>query len=173
MDNETIARRARRRQAALERARRDPRYRRALGRYLAAGVLATTEDVTPYRYPIAIADALWAGRVEPRILELLPALIVKRPSLFIDLEPMPDDLLAAVGALRKNQRPDAFRGIPGAALLRWLPAVGHKNKLPTQLRSFRLRVEDLDLLDRLAESQKSSRTQVLRRALRELADRIL
>jgi hypothetical protein len=173
IDAEALAKRARRRWAALARARRDPRYRRVLGRYVAAGVLSTTEDVNPHRSRIEIADALWAGRVEPRILVLLPALIVKRPSLFVDVDHLPDDLRAAVTAMRKNQQPDEFRSIPGAALLRWLPAVGHRNKLPSRLKSFRMQVQDLDLLDRLSEKLGVSQTNVVRRALRELADQTL
>lgn len=172
IDTEIIAERARKRRASLTRARRDPRYRRVLGRFVAAGALSTTEDISPYKGPIKIPDALWAGRIEPRILELLPALIVKRPSLFLDIEHLPDDLREVVVALRKNQRPNDFRGIPGAAVQRWVPVVGHRNKLPSRLTSFRLQARELELLDRLGKELGVSRTELVRRALNELAAKV-
>jgi hypothetical protein len=173
IDTETIKNRARRRRATLERARRDSRYRRVLGRLIAAGVLSTTEDIEPHRSPIAIDDALWAGRVEPRILELLPALIIKRPSIFDTVERLPEDLRATVAAVKKNRQPDNFRGIPGADLLRWLPLIGRKNRLPSQLRSYRMQTQDLAILERLSEALGLSHAAVLRRSLRELAARVL
>jgi len=169
IDPRAIQQRAARRHAALERAWADPRYKRVLGRYLASGLFTTNMDVEPYRGAITVEDALWAGRVEPRVLELLPALIVKRPSLFVNATRLPPDLRAVVHALRRNERPPDFRGIPGAALLRWLPSVGHKGKLPSRLKAFRLQADDLALLDRLSVELDLSQTDVLRRALRSLA----
>ncbi len=75
-----LVERARARYAKIERQRRDPRYRRVLGRFVAAGLLNTNEQTVPQRGAIRVADALWAGEVEPRILELLPALLIKKPS---------------------------------------------------------------------------------------------
>jgi hypothetical protein len=63
----------------------------------------------------------------------------------------------------------AFRGIDGPALLAWLPRVGHKQKLPSRLKTFRLQQEDLELLERLQRELGGSQTMVLRRALRALA----
>jgi len=169
----TIVERARRLRASLRRARRDPRYQRVLGRLLAASVLDTTEDIEPHRIPITIEDALWAGRLEPRILELLPALIIKRPSLFVTIEHLPEDLRDAVAAVGRNREPDDFRGVPGADLLRWLPLVGRKNRVSSQLRSYRMYTQDLDLLDRLSRTLGISQTAVMRRALKEFAARVL
>jgi hypothetical protein len=161
--------RAKRRHAAIARAKRDPRYRRVIGRYLAAGLLTTTLDVAPHRRPVEVDDVLWAGSLEPRILELLPALIVKRPALFADVAKLPDDLATAVRSLRMNREPGEFRGIPGADLLRWLPSVGQRGKLPSRLKSFRLRPDDLALLERLSQTLGLSQTNVVRRGLRQLA----
>jgi hypothetical protein len=168
-DATALRARARRRAAALKEARRDPRYRRVIGRFVAAGLLTTTGDVPPQRAAITVDDALWAGRIEPRILELLPAAIIKRPSLFKSTRDLPNDLDAVVRALRKNLEPSAFRGLPGAALLRWLPVIGHKDKVPSRLKSFRLQVDDLDLLERLSNALGATQTEVLRRGLRRLA----
>jgi hypothetical protein len=170
---EIIQKRAKQRRERLRNARRDPRYRQVLGRLVAAGALGTTEGIPPYKAPVKISDALWAGQVEPRILELLPALIVKRPSLFIRGEPLPDDLRDAVAALRKNLIPNDFRGIPGPALQRWVPLVGHRNKLPSRLKAFRLQAQDHALLDKISKTLGLSHTDVVRRALNELAAQIL
>jgi hypothetical protein len=97
---------------------------------------------------------------------------VKRPSLFFDIEHLPDDLREVVVALRKNQRPNDFRGIPGAAVQRWVPVVGHRNRLPSRLTSFRLQARELELLDRLGKELGVSRTDLVRRALNELAAKV-
>jgi hypothetical protein len=132
-------------------------------------VLVTNQDIQPYTLPIRIEDVLWAGEVEPRLLELLPALIVKRPSLFVDVAALPGDLEQAVRRLRRNLEPEPFRDIPGARLLWWLPRVGRVGAVPARLKSFRLKPDDLRLLSALAEQLQVSETEVIRRALRALA----
>ncbi|MFI5306823.1 MAG: hypothetical protein ACHQ53_05705 [Polyangiales bacterium] len=134
-------------------------------------MLQTNANVARHRAPLRVADVLWAGEAEPRLLELLPALLVKKPGLFVDARGLPDDLDAAVHALRHNREPDMFRGIEGAALLKWLPHVGHKHKLPSQLKTFRMQRDDLELLARLQHELGGSQTMVLRRALRALASK--
>jgi hypothetical protein len=99
----------------------------------------------------------------------LPALLVKRPSFFVDVSDLPEDLNAVVTALRRNRTPPEFRGIPGEAILRWLPAVGHRGKTPSRLMSFRMQAADVQLLDRLARALDVSHTAVVRRGLRALA----
>lgn len=54
------------------------------------------------------------------------ALLVKRPALFESVRDLPPDLDAVVRALRRNEVPPSFRGIPGEALLRWLSRVGRQ-----------------------------------------------
>ena len=79
----------------------------------------------------------WAGEVEPRILELLPALLIKKPSFFEERTTLPDDLAQVVRALRRGEVPAEFRGIPGADLARWLPRLGGSGAAPSRLRCFR------------------------------------
>ena len=168
-DARELQARAKRRKAALARAWSDPRFKRVIGRFRAAGLLTTTMDIEPYREPIRVEEVLWAGRTEPRVLELLPALIVKRPSLFQNSSDLPKDLDEVVTSLRRNEEPPQFRGIPGRAVLRWLPSVGHRGKLPTRLKSFRFTRLDLELLKRLSTALGESQTEVVRHALRTLA----
>lgn len=166
---DALVERARQAHRAIERRRRDPRYRQVLGRLVGAGVLTTNTEIKPHRERISVRDALWVGEIEPRILEVLPALLVKRPGLFVDPRALPEDLAAVVDDLRKHRTPRDFRGLPGASVGRWLVAVGHRGKLPSQLKAFRFQAEDLMLLHHLREQLGLTETAVVRRGLRALA----
>jgi hypothetical protein len=161
--------RARGRYARIARRRRDPRYHRVLGRFKAAKLLFTNDDIPEWRQPISVSDTLWAGEVEPRLIELLPAVIVKKPSLFVDVKSLPRDVDEVVRAIRRNEMPPPLRGIPGADLMRWVPRVGHRGKRPSQLKSFRFMPEDLALLSELSQKLGLSETETVRQGLRRLA----
>ena len=163
-----LARGAQRRLAVLNRRARDWRYLRVMGRFVREGLLVVNHAVTEHDDPLHVADVLWAGEVEPRLLELLPALLVKRPALFHALKPLPDDLARAVAELRRDREPAAFRGIPGGDLHRWLARVGRKGRVPARLKSFRFRPEDQRLLEHLTRELDVSETEVIRRGLRAL-----
>jgi hypothetical protein len=161
--------RAKRRLAVLERRRRDPRFARVMGRFVREGLLFTNRDVPENRRPVAVEDVLFAGELEPRLLELLPALIVKRPAMFRGLSALPPDLAETVRALRRDAEPPDFRGIPGRDVRGWLRRVGRRGKVPARLKAFRLRPEDQRLLSELSERLALSETDVIRRGLRALA----
>ena len=167
MKREELVAAAKKRARRDARARRDPRYLRAMGVFIHAGLLATNADISTVRGPVALKDVLWAGAVEPRLLELLPAVLVKRPALVAAGE-LPEDLERVVHSLRHNEIPEAFRGIPGKKLAAWVPRVGHRGKLPTLLKSFRFHPDDVALLRRLAAAKGTSETEVVRSALRAL-----
>jgi hypothetical protein len=152
----------------VRRRRRDPRYRRALSRFVDAGLLTTNQELVRDREPLRVADVLWAGEAEPRFWELLPALLVKRPSMIADPHDLPDDLDRVVRRLRRNLVPETFRGIPGADVYRWLPKVGQRDKVPARLKSFRLKPDDLRVLEHLSRTLGISETDVIRRGLRAL-----
>jgi hypothetical protein len=101
-------------------------------------------------------------------LELLPAVLVKRPSMLADTGDLPDDLRRVVRRLRRNVVPEDFRGVPGADIYRWLPRVGRKDKFPSRPKSFRLKPEDVRLLEHLSRELGLSETDVIRRGLRAL-----
>ena len=168
-----LVERAQARYAKIERQRRDARYRRVLGRFVAAGLLSTSEQTIPHRGKLRLADVLWAGEAEPRILELLPALLIKKPSFFEDRSALPEDLTQAVRALRRGEIPPEFRGIPGADLARWLPRLGRSGAAPSRLRCFRFSVQESRLLAHLSRELNTTEVAVLRRALRELAAGLL
>ena len=167
---EELRERARAKMVGLRRRRRDPRYLRTLGRFVQAGLITTNQPTVLHAKPLHVADVLWAGEAEPRFLEILPALLVKRPSMLVDPDDLPDDLRRVVRRLQRNGVPEAFRGIPGADVYRWLPRVGHKDKFPARLKSFRLKPDDLQLLEHLSQTLGISETDVIRRGLRALLD---
>jgi len=172
-DVKKLVERAQARYAKIARQRRDPRYQRVLGRFVAAGLLETREPTTPYRRAIPVADAVWAGELEPRIWELLPGLLIKKPSFFADRKALPKDLAEVVRALRRGEVPSEFRGIPGADLARWLPRLGRSGTTPSRLRCFRFSAEESRLLSHLSRELNTTEVAVLRRALRELGAKLL
>ncbi len=164
-----LRRKAQRKQRRLEGLRRDPRYRDVLGAFVHAKLITTNVDVEPRKGPVALKDVLWAGRLEPRLLELLPAVMIKKPSL-VEYRRVPPDLERVLDELRHNETPPDFRGIPGRKLQEWIPHVGHKGKLPTQLKAFRFRKEDVALLEDLAAERGLTETDVVRAGLRALVE---
>ncbi len=169
ISKEELQRRAKRRAARIRQRRKDPRFLRVLGRFVDDGLLFVNEEVEPFRGRLAIADVLWAGELEPRLLELLPALLVKRPGMFEMTSELPEDLERVVAELRRGRVPGTFREIPGSDVHRWLLRVGRPGKVPALLKSFRFTPEDLRLLEHLAEKLSLSQTDVIRRGLRALA----
>lgn len=150
------------------RARRDPRFLRAMGVFLRAGLLHGNMGIEPLRGSVALSDVLWAGRHEPRFFELLPAVLIKKPGLVRSDTDIPADLGRVLAALRKNETPPDFRGLPGRHLKRWVPRLGHRNKTPTRSKTFRLRQQDVELLEELALKLHATETDVVRAGLRAL-----
>lgn len=169
LSNKEIQRRARLAAARMARGRRDPRYRRVIGRLAALGLLVTNFEVDDEPGRLRVADVLWVGSLEPRALELLPALIVKSPGMFEDPPDLPPDLDSVVRSLRRGDVPESFRGIPGSNVAGWLHRVGRKPGPPSRLKAFRFRPSDLELLRELSLELGLTETDVLRRALRALA----
>jgi len=170
IDAEQLRRRAARRYREIRKRRSDRRFLRAVGKLMAAGLLqASFAGAKHYRGPVRLADALWAGEVEQRILELLPAVVVKLPKLFVLPDELPDDLVRTVRAIRLGRDHPQFRGVDPAGYLPWVERVGTRGKAPSTLRSFRLRPDDLARLHRLKQALPApSETEVIRIALRLL-----
>lgn len=162
--------RAKERLVALQRQRRDRRFVETMGRLVSAGILRTNlSAVRPHKRPVTLEDALWAGEVEPRIMELLPAIVLKRPSLLKLPKDLPEDLARVLFCVRRGTACPEFRSVPAAQYLPWVERIGRQQRPPSSLRSFRLGVEDSTRLTRLRETLPAkSDTDVLRLALRVL-----
>jgi hypothetical protein len=145
--------RARKRYQALRRKQRDPRFRKVMGRFVAEGLLATTiEGIPLHDKRVPLEEALWAGTVEPRIMELLPAVLVKKPQLLRLPKELPDDVAAVIYAIRHGKPAPSFRGVAPDRYLPWVTKVGRKGKSPSVLKSFRFKHED----PQLSESDPAS-----------------
>jgi hypothetical protein len=153
----------------MERRARDPRFVTVMGRFVREGLLVTNRKHRAHKNRLHVSDVLWAGELEPRLLELLPALLVKRPAMFVNTKDLPTDLDDVVRSLKRDTIPKDFRGIPGTDVHRWLRRVGHRGKAPSRLKSFRFTPSDQRLLERLSEKLGISETEVVRRALRTLS----
>jgi hypothetical protein len=104
-----LQRKAQQKQKQLARLRRDPRYLKALGAFLRARLITTNDaGVQPVKGPVELKAVLWAGRVEPRLLELLPAVMLKKPAM-IEYKTLPLDLARVLDQLRRNETPEDFR----------------------------------------------------------------
>ncbi len=166
-----LAARAQKRLRSLRRRTDVARFVHMLFRFVHEGLLLTNFEVERHAMPLAVADVLWAGEAEPRLLELLPALLVKRPAFFERGAKLPPDLSAVVRALRRDLVPADFRGIPGSDLRRWLRRVGRRDVAPSRLKSFRLKPSEQRLLEALASKLGVTETEVIRRGLRAVARR--
>ena len=79
--------------------------------------------IQPKRCRVTLNDAIEAGAMEPRIIELLPAIIAKLPQALVHTdEDIPDDLRATVEAIKLGGEVPDFRGMPGAKCAHWATA---------------------------------------------------
>lgn len=164
----TLIERAQLRLAELNQRRAEHAFVHVMGRFVAEGWLFVNYPLEPHHEPIRLEDALRAGEVEPRILELLPVLVLRRPKTFTDVRQMPEDLRRVVNRLRRGAVPEPFRGVPGESVFRWLTPLARSPRPLRLVRSFRFSEEDSRLLAALSEQHGVSETEVVRRGLRAL-----
>ncbi len=170
MNAAELKKRAQGRARTIRSARRDTRYERVMGRLIAAKWLRTNVDTLEKHHgKVSLEEALWAGQLEPRIFELVPAIVLKKPAFFAASDELPEDLARIVRAIRRGKATEEFRGIPAANYLAWIPRIGHRGKEPTLPKSFRMRQQDLALLRKLAGELGTTETDVMRRGLKALA----
>jgi hypothetical protein len=139
-----------------------------MGRLAAEGLDFALEPVAPSREPISMDDALWAADFEPRVAQALPALVLKRPSVFKSVRDLPEDLAAAVQGL-KHGPAVGFGGQRAAALKGWAEKLSKGNRGATRLKAFRFTDGDQELVLTLSDELSLSETDVVRHALRVLA----
>ena len=160
-----IIKRAKRKARKLAILREDPRYLQVIGRLVHEGLLEVP-TVKGHRRKFLLEEALWVGdHIEPRVLELLPAIALKRPGLML-FEELPEDLKKIVNDLKKGKVEQNFRGVESSQYMRWVPFVGRKSGLPKLTKTFRFSVDDQRILEELSEEKNITETEAIRRALR-------
>jgi hypothetical protein len=169
MNRAELLERIRRRARQDEKHRRDRRFLDTMGLLVAKGLLRTNVPLAlrPNKR-VRVEDALWAGRhVEPRILEVLPAAILRLGRHF-DLDPDKHaDLARVVARLRaREDHGEEFRGIPYAKLKIWaeMPLPDRRVKPAGErklARTFRLHPRVSERLQELARERRTTATAIL------------
>ncbi len=106
---------------AFERNYQDMRTQRVLGFLVAKGLLVGEDIQHRGDVKLDIEDVLWVGaKVEPRVLEVLPAALIHFPRTFMRKAHIPNDLAEVIKAIRarKTQGPD-FRGMRFRTMSKW------------------------------------------------------
>ena len=145
----------------LASAKKKNRYLHVMGKLKSAKLLDSPE-IPEFRGPVEIKDVLWAGNIEPRILEVLPALLINRPK-YLRVYNIPHDLKCVLEGIRTDNALLDFRGIPPKNYCKWLSP---KSSGGTRLKTFRMRASEIQQLKSLRIALNvQSEAEVLRRAL--------
>ena len=164
MQKKELFKRAKAQAKKLASFRKDVRYLKTIGRLKYYGLI-DVKDIQEYGGPVFLADALLAAQLEPRIYELLPAIMNKHPKIFRHVE-LPEDLATVVKEIRQGVSVTTYKGIEPKQYLRWIPFMGRKNLYPKIMRSFRLSREEIHILDQIQKETSQSHTEILRNALK-------
>jgi len=79
--------------------------------------------IEPHRHHPRLRNVLNAGELEPRILELLPAIMTVLPeAVRYTKREIPPDLAKVLGDIRNKQPGTVFRGVPPEKYNHWLKA---------------------------------------------------
>lgn len=170
---ENLLSKIRRRAREDAKRRQDPRFLETMGFLLAKGFLKT--DLPIPRRPnkkLTVDDAVWAGRkVEPRILEVLPAALLRFPRHFITDTSRHYELLAIVKSLRNgDSHGPSLWNIPFDKLRAWqkLPTADGRVKLERRIvKTFRLSPTIAKLLKESALQSGCTETEILEQAIRK------
>ena len=145
----------------------DRRFKNVIGKLISLNLIETNKYM-PLKGKISLDDTLWAGSVEPRILEILPALFIKKPKTFLAQKNIPKDLLTVISEIKHNRPKTTFRGIDPQCYMQWLDFVGHKGKKPNLIKSYRFNTDDLSLIQKLKDKYNISETEIIRKSLKLL-----
>jgi hypothetical protein len=164
MKPEQLIARAQRKAKQLKKLYADERFLKTIGKLKGDGFL-DAPGIATFHGMVFLKDALWAAELEPRIFELLPAIINRRPKYFTYLD-LPKDLETVVNELRAGRPMTPYRGIEPEKYQRWTSLVGRQGVLPKVMRSFRLDQGDVALLELMREKTGKSFSKILSEALR-------
>ena len=146
----------------------DPRSKAVLGFLVAKNLLFHNDFLPLPSAKFTIRDALWVSEnVEPRVLEVLPAVILHFPSAISRSGRMPQRLLEVKKKIKAGEdKGPALNGIPYKAMQRWANApLKDKRTKPERkkrrIKSFKLSLEATHLLRVLAAQRNVTQTQVV------------
>jgi len=164
--DKNIQKKAQRKLHKLRRWREDPRYTRVIGKLVSANLLTHTH-IPSWGGPVSLEEALWAAEIEPRIGELIPAIVLKKPRLF-RFTKLPEDLASLVRDIRRGKTPPDFRGTQPSLYLRWVSRIGHRGKEPSLIKTFRFSQKDIQILDKIKRRTGLSEIAIVREGLKRL-----
>lgn len=122
MNIEEIVKLAKQREDADKVKKAEPYFVKTIAWFHYLGLLRHN-NIEACRHTVTLEDALKAGALEPRILELIPAMIVSIPkALKFVPEKLPADLARVVRNIRERKVGIPFRKVPARAYLHWLNA---------------------------------------------------
>jgi len=154
--------------------RKDRRYLDTMSLLVSKGLLRTNMKILPRpNSRISLDDAVWAGiNVEPRILEVLPAAVLRLGRHFVFLPERHAGLLEVVACLRLGAvtGPD-FMGISYKKLRIWadFPLKDGRVKTVSEkkiMRAYRLRPEIFRKLENMAKQRGCTETEVIENVIR-------
>lgn len=146
--------------------------RKIFGFFVGKGLLGK-EGVEPMpTAKLDINDVIRAGlEVEPRILEVLPAAMLRFPRSFLNWDEMPEKLATVLDCIKKNKNdgPD-LAGLPYKDLKRWANfELPDKRTIPVKEKKipsyFRLRPAAIAALKKRASRERISEAEVIERLL--------
>lgn len=133
--------------------------------------LLDVPDIREYRGQVFLKEALWAAELEPRIYELLPAIVFRRPGFFAFVN-LPEDLVPIMAEMRTGELKTPYKDIPPEKYGKWVEWVGFHGGRPKVMKSFRLGREDLDRLERIGGKTEKTATEILQEALRVYSSKL-
>ncbi len=167
MNKEEMLTNIREKAALIKEKRKDPRYQKVMGFLVAKGFLHTNEKI--HLRPnarIKIEDAVWAGKyVEPRILEVLPAAVMRLQKHF-DLNTCEDHELKNAVKKLVEKKEGQFYGVDLKKIEPWLNLKlkdGRVKKMVDKkiMKSFRLRPETIETLESLKNATGKSEAEII------------
>lgn len=167
MNKGEILQRAQEKAKKIKRQRKDPRFQKTMGFLVAKGFLYTNEDIVlqPNAH-IKIADAVWAGKnVEPRILEVLPAAVIRLGKHFDGDTTEDIELKQAIKNLLDNNKGTFYR-IDLEKIKPWLnlklkDGRTKKNDEKKVMKSFRLKPSTIHALVRIKKQIGKSESEII------------
>jgi hypothetical protein len=149
--------------------RRDPRFVKTLSFLTTKGFLFTNQNLPKApNLHLQIDDAIWAGKnLEPRILEVLPAAVLRLGKHFDYAPDRHRELAETLNDLRANKAVGHdFQGIPYEKLKVWVNLDLKDGRIKTLKekrisKNFRLRPQTIDKLEKLAKKSRKNITAIL------------